>query len=115
MNTPTNVFVTENNVEMYLSKAYKSLDRDQRDLLLRLVSEEEARMGHSREHVESAARRLEDSRERVQRQRDVVAGLPAQDPNRAREQFLLETLEKTLLLMEQHQRILGNCHRQAQL
>lgn len=115
MNTPTNVFVTENNVEMYLSKAYECLDRSQRDLLLRLVAEEEARMGQSREHAENAQRRLDACRERTRRQRDIVSALPPQDPNRSREKLLLGTFEATLQLMEQHQRILDDRHRQAQL
>jgi hypothetical protein len=115
MNNPTNVFVTESNVEMYLSRAYECLDGNQRDLLLRLVMEEETRMGKMREHMEHAQRRLDDCRERVRRQREVVLALPYQDPNRAKEQFLLETFEKTLLLLEEHQRVLGESFRHARL
>lgn len=105
MNTPTNVFVTESNVDIYLSKAYESMDAVERDLLLRLVAEEESRMGASREHMENGQRRLEDCKERVKRQRELVGSLQPKE-NRVTAEFLLETYEETLVLMERHQRIL---------
>lgn len=112
MNDRLNVFVTENNVELFLSKAYKSANPEERDGLLRLIAEEQRRMGHGREHVENAQRRLLDCRARIHRQRHVLFALPDQDLNRAREQFLLETLEMTLSLMEEHQRLLGDRQRE---
>jgi hypothetical protein len=94
----------ESNVELYLSKAYASRDEVQRDALLRLLVKEEARMGLSRENLENGRRRLEDCKERVQRQREAVLALR---PGRSRleTEFVLETFEKTLLLMEQHQQV----------
>ena len=60
-------------------------------------------MGLSRQHLENGWQRLEDCKERVQRQRETVLALR---PGRVRreEEFVLETFEKTLLLMEQQQR-----------
>lgn len=115
MNSPTNVFVTENNVELYLSKAYECFDSEMRDLLLRLVVEEETRMGARREHVDNGQRRLDDCKERVQRQREIVRELHRQNRSRAQAEFILETLERTLLLMKDHQRALTVRYRQARL
>lgn len=105
MNNPVNVFVTESNVEMYLSKAYECLDSERRDMLLRLLAEEESRMGTSREHVENGQRRLDDCKERVERQREVIGALQ-QNENRLQAEFVLNTFKKTLLLMKRHQRFL---------
>jgi hypothetical protein len=105
MNNPVNVFVTESNVDIYLSKAYASMDGNQRDLLLRLVAEEESRMGASHDHMENGERRIEDCKDRVKRQRDLVNSLQPNE-NRVRAEFLLATYERTLVLMEGHQRLL---------
>jgi hypothetical protein len=107
MITSTDVFVAETNVEMYLSKAYECLDANTRDVLLRLLAEEEARMGASREHMENGHRRLDDCKGRVRRQRELVSSLAQQGQRQPQEQFLLDTLEKTLVLMQQHQRFLN--------
>lgn len=104
MSNPVNAFVTESNVDLYLSKAYVCRDPQQRDLLLRLLIEEEDRMGSAREHMENGHRRLEDCKERVKRQRELLALLP--NENRAQAEFMLETFERALVLMERHQRLL---------
>lgn len=75
MNNPVNVFVTESNVDIYLSKAYGCRDAKERDLLLRLVIDEESRMGASREHMDNGQRRVEDCKERVKRQRELIGSL----------------------------------------
>lgn len=106
MNDSMNVFVTESNVDLYLSKAYGALDREERDLLLRLVVEEQSRMGGRLEHVENAKQRLDDCRERIRHQRGVVDALDHQHPNRAREEFLLDTFEKALAVLREHQHTL---------
>ena len=105
MNNPVDVFVTESNVDMYLSKAYLSLDAAERDLLLRLVADEESRMGSNRVHMENGQRRVENCKDRVKRQRELVGSLPREE-NRAQAEFVLETYEQTLVLMERHQRLL---------
>lgn len=115
MNNPRNVFITESNVELYLSKAYECLDPKERDVLLRLILEEERRMGHRREHVEAGERRLNGCRERLQRQRDVVAALPPDALSLPKERFLLETMEQAWLLFEEHQRILLECFASSRL
>lgn len=105
MNNPVNVFVTESNVDIYLTKAYACWDAKERDLLLRLVADEEARMGASREHMENSKRRVDDCRERVKRQREIVRSLqPTEKGHPA--VFMLETFEQMLALMEAHQRLL---------
>jgi hypothetical protein len=105
MNHPVNVFVTESNVDIYLSKAYACMDADQRDVLLRLVADEESRMGASRAHMENNQRRVEDCRERVRRQRELVGSLQSK-ASRIQAEFVLETCERMLVLMERHQRLL---------
>ncbi|MBS0523749.1 MAG: hypothetical protein JSS04_08945 [Proteobacteria bacterium] len=114
MNSPVDVFVTESNVEMYLSRAYECLDARQRDLLLRLLVQEEDRMGSSREHLENGARRVEDCRERIKRQRELVGSLQ-QNENRIRAEFMLGTFEQILVLMERHQRFLAERFQNARL
>jgi hypothetical protein len=105
MNNPVDVFVTESNVDIYLTRAYSSRNAKERDLLLRLVANEEARMGASREHMENGARRIEDCKERVKRQRELAHSLQPKD-DRRRAVFMLETFERTLVLIEGHQRLL---------
>lgn len=105
MDNPVSVFVTESNVELYLSKAYECLDLSQRDVLLRLLVEEQDRMGSSREHMENGQRRLEDCKERVKRKRELLGSLQPND-NRLQAEFMLDTFEQTLVLMERHQRLL---------
>ncbi len=55
MNSPLDAYITEGNVELYLSKVYQSLSGEERDLLLRLVADEEGRMGNSREHRDNGS------------------------------------------------------------
>lgn len=105
MNTAVNAFVTESNVALYLSKAYTCLDARQRDTLLRLLVEDEGRMGSSREHMENGERRLEECKERMKRHRELMGSLPSNE-SRAQAEFMLETFERALVLMERHQRLL---------
>jgi hypothetical protein len=60
-------------------------------------------------------RRLSDCRERTRRQREVVLGLRQQGRSQAAEAYLIETLERTLLLMEQHQRMVALRYQQVKL
>jgi hypothetical protein len=71
-------------------------------------------MGSSREHMEYGQQRLDDCRERVRRQRNVVGALQRNE-NRLQAEFLLATSEKALRLMEQHQQALVKRYRQAGL
>ncbi|MBS0526937.1 MAG: hypothetical protein JSS04_25135 [Proteobacteria bacterium] len=105
---------SETNVEVYLSRAYACLDANQRDVLLRGLVEEERRMGSSREHMENGARRVEDCKERVKRQRELLGSLKPHE-NRLRAEFMLDTFEQTLVLMERHQRLLVERFRKAGL
>jgi hypothetical protein len=73
--TPLHVFAAEGNVEIYLSKLYGTLHPSERDNLLRLLANEEASMGTSREHVENGERRMIDGRQRLKKQRIVAMGL----------------------------------------
>jgi len=95
--TSLNVFVTESNVELYLSKLYTTINPAERDNLLRLLANEVAAMGYSREHVENGERRMAECRQRLERQRLIVSGLPSEHPDA----LLLETLERTQVLLVQ--------------
>ena len=108
MSTPRNLFVTEGNVEIYLSRLYVTWDAHERATLLRLVAEEETRMGESQEHVQNGERRVIDGRERIQRQRQIVDQVAADQRSSSRAVMLLETLERTQELLEWHLQRLQN-------
>jgi hypothetical protein len=110
-----NAFVTESNVELYLSKAYQSRSAEERDKLLRLVADEEARMGERREHRDNGQRRVNDCEQRAREQRELVCDLRRQgrDPSTAR--FVLETYEKTVVLLRDHQQLLAERFTRAKL
>jgi hypothetical protein len=106
MSTPQNVFVTESNIDIYLSKLHQTHDPTERDVLVRLILEEQSRMGLSREHVENGERRVVEGRRRVEQQRLLVSEVPP--PNRADHPAvgLLELMEKTQRLLEEHLKVL---------
>ena len=100
--SPMDVFVTEGNVDIYLSKLHTTWNVRERDTLLRLVCQEEARMGLSREHLENGERRVAEGWERLRRQRELVARLRLEEQAERQEALLLQTLERTQMLLEQH-------------
>lgn len=115
MDDSTNVFVTESNVDIYLSRAFASNDLQERDTLLRLLVEEESRMGSRREHLENGRRRMDECSRRVQRQREIVGSFNAGERDALQAQFVLETMEKTLALVQDHLRGLERRFQQARL
>lgn len=100
--TSISIFLTEGNVEIYLSQLHKTWDREDRDKLLRLLVREEDQMGSAREHLENGERRVHEGRQRIARQRQIVANALSQEQVDARAALLLETLEQTQALLEQH-------------
>ena len=104
--TPLNVFVTEGNIEIYLSRLYATWEPETRDGLLRLVSQEEGRMGARREHLENGERRVAQGRELLERQHLAVAQLSEEERGASLEARLLETMEKVQALLEQHLELL---------
>jgi hypothetical protein len=115
MNSPMNVFVTEGNVEIYLSKAYTSGNAVERDRLLRLLRDEEDRMGAAREHLQNGERRIDDCEQRLAQQRVVVCTLRQQQQDAGQAELLLETFERMLLLLRGHQRVLVERFQRAKL
>jgi hypothetical protein len=113
--TPMNVFVTEGNLEIYLSKLHATWSAEQRDSLLRLVTKEEARMGLSREHLDNGERRVADGQARIRKQRDLVASLAAEQRDTSREALILETLQITQALLESHLQALRERWEQSKL
>jgi hypothetical protein len=101
-----NVFVTESNVDRYLAQVRECSDLNQRDVLLRLVVEEEARMGHRREHMDNNQRRLTECKDRLARQHGVLSHMGPDHPARANAEHLLETLKQIIQIVESHQRLL---------
>ncbi len=95
MSTPMNDFLTEGNVEIYLSRLHNAWDVGARDVLLRLLVEEDGRMGQSRVHFENG-----------ERQREIVQSLEPDHEDASREALVLETLEKTQSLLEGHLELL---------
>jgi hypothetical protein len=107
MSSLVSVFVAEGNVEVYLSKLLSTFNQEEREALLRLLADEQTRMGPSPEHVENGQRRVVEGRQRIEKQREVVGNLTGQPPSERQallEQavFMLETLERTQSLLEQH-------------
>ena len=100
--TPMNVFVTEGNVDIYLSQLHETWNPEDRGKLLQLLIREEAQMGTSREHLEHGERRVSEGRQRVARQRQIVAGNRSSDQPGSRAMLILETLEQTQALLEGH-------------
>ena len=99
---PMKAFVTEGNVEIFLSRLNTTWNACDRDMLLRLLCQEQARMGFSHGHLENGERRVFDGRERLKKQRKLVAQLASQDQAPGQAALLLETLQKTQVLLEQH-------------
>ena len=95
------VFVTEGNVEIYLSRLHTTWNALGRDKLRRLVCEDQARMGFSREHIkrekDGPAKAGNVSRSSVSWSRNSTL----QDQNASHVALLLETLVKTRMLLKQ--------------
>ena len=102
MDDSTNVFVTERNVDIYLSRAFETNDLQERDTLLRLLVEEQSRMGARREHLENGRRRVDQCSRLLQRQREIVGSFNARERDALQAQFVLETMERTLTLVQDH-------------
>ncbi len=102
MSTPMNVFVTETNVEIYLSRLHETWDAETRDTLLRLLAQEESQMGNSREHFENGERRVSEGRARVEKQRQMVNRLQDHELASHPAALFLQTLEMTQALLEKH-------------
>src|SRR5262245_43481327 len=100
MTTPMNVFVAEGNVEVYLSRLRRTPNAEKRDNLLRLIREEESRMGQSREHFENGQRRVIEGRQRIKKHRRLIARA-ATMRHAENAAFALETLERTQALLEE--------------
>lgn len=106
MTSPMKVFLTEGNVEIYLSRLHTTWNPEDRDKLLRLLVREESSMGASREHLENGERRVSEGRDRIDRQRRLVADIPFHESTATQATLLLETLEQTQALLEEHLRVL---------
>jgi hypothetical protein len=113
--TPLNVFVTESNVEIYLSTLHVAWDAASEDNLLRLVAKEKACMGLSREHLENGERRVAQGKELLGKQRAIVARLSPQERSTGREAQMLQTVEKIQALLEEHLKMLKERFAQARL
>lgn len=102
--SPMDVFIAEGNLEIYLSHLHASWNPEQRESLLRLLAEQLGQMAFAREHLENAQRRVTDGRDRVSRQRQLVATLEPDARQAAVAAFMLQTLEQTQTLLERHLR-----------
>lgn len=96
------IFVSERNIDIYLSKLHETWDADARDNLLRLLLAEESKVGFHRERLENGERRVSEGLERVRFQREVVDRLSAEERSTEIAATLLNTLERTQALLEAH-------------
>lgn len=113
--TLMDVLAIETNVDAYLSRLHQTWDAERRDRLLRQLTDEEARMGRSRMHLENGERRVMDGRDRLTTQRERVAQLAAARCSIDQETSLLTTFEKTQALLEAHLEALRTRFEQAKL
>jgi hypothetical protein len=102
MASSMDVFLTESNVDIYLSRLDSTLEGEQRARLIQLLVYEESKMGFHREHVQKAEERVMNGRARVDDQRKRVAQLPTEGRKDSMEALMLKTLEQTQELLEQH-------------
>lgn len=110
MTTPMNFFVTEGNVDIYLSKLLGTFDRASRDNLFRLLTDELSRMELTRAHLDNGERRVVDINGRIRWQREEIERLKQATLPTDASTLLLETLEQTQMLLEAHcQRLRAAC------
>lgn len=100
--TPLNGFVTEGNVDIYLSKLRSTVDPAERANILRLLIAEEDRMGRTAEHLDKARDRIADGRDRICRLRETIVELEQAGLSTEKAVFRLETMERTQALFEDH-------------
>ena len=100
-------FISEHNVDIYLSKLWESDDARLQDTLLQLLMAELSGMTPSRLHLERGQRRVADVEEQVRQQRDKLDRLKANGEAIDREGRLLEILGTVREVFEAH------CLRQA--
>jgi hypothetical protein len=102
-------FIAGQNVDRYLSMLLGSdFEPARQKTLQRLLVEEEDQLSRSREQLELAERRLHDGKVRVARVRKIAKDMRADEPPRERALSLLATMETTLELLEQFNRMLRN-------
>lgn len=99
---PMNRFVTEHNVDIFVAKLQTTADPQERDNLLRLLSAEQSRMTLAIDHLEDAQRRVDEGRERICRQREERDRLEQAGLSTDGAASLLETLQRTQVLLEAH-------------
>lgn len=101
-----NVFIAEGNIEIYLSKLHGIFDPTECDQIRHLMAKEFAGMGFSRVHQEGGVRRVMAGRQRLEKQRFVVAGPPLNELAAQQDALLLEMLKRTQKLLEEQPRLL---------
>jgi hypothetical protein len=106
---------TEGAIERYLEKLHATWDVEERDHLLHLVVEAESRMGISRERFENGERQVVEGRQRVDKQRALVAQLPIERRAISPVTQFLQTLEATQLLLEARLQALSERRERASL
>ena len=100
--TPLDHFVTEGNVEIFLSKLRVTVDPAERDSILRLLIVEEDRMGRTAEHLDNGERRIADGRDRLRQHRQTIVELEQAGLSTEKAVFQLEPMERTQALFEAH-------------
>ena len=102
MTTAMNVFLREGNVEIYLTRLHGTWQVQDRDVLLRLLVSELDQMGESKQHLENGQRRVADGARRLRRLRELREERRAGGGSTDRQDFELQTSEKTQALLEAH-------------
>jgi hypothetical protein len=103
MTTPMNHFVTESNIDIYLSRLRETADGSERSKLMRLLTAELSSMGQTCAHLEKAERRVADLADRMRWQRQELVRLKDAQLPTGSAASVLQTMERA------HSVLLGHC------
>ena len=101
---PFDSFVQSTNVDRYLDQLAAEGDHVKRTTLLKLLVEEEDKLGRNREELVKAERRVSDGKHRLQTLSSVATGLVESGRNINGTVTLLVTMQDTQRLLERHYR-----------
>lgn len=97
-----NDFVVDRNVTLFLDKLSAGDDPSLHSTLLKLLVDEESKLGRSREQLDKAEEHVRNGKARIAGQRALIAGQALEGRALEQSQALLRTLEATQELLERH-------------
>ena len=95
-------FISGQNIDRFLEQLSQPLEPSRSEMLLRLLMEEEDRLGRSREQFDLARQRVTDGASRIGRLKTLAACYPPESDFARRALAVTATLERTQELIEAH-------------